>query len=159
MDSIKTVLVNYAVCALFGSIFEFILPRKNKDVFRIVSSIILISVIVIPLAKLDLQSEFENSEYMEFSTDITVAENNLSYMAGLIEKEIYKNTETILINEGVNEYEIYISTKVDEATNEIVLTEVEVLVDAKFKDEIIVLENNLKAEFGEVLKIGVKNND
>ena len=33
MDSIKLVLVNYAVCALFGSIFEFLLPRKNKDVF------------------------------------------------------------------------------------------------------------------------------
>ena len=56
MDSIKLVLVNYAVCALLGSIFEFILPRKNKDVFRIVSSVILISVIVIPLSRLDLKS-------------------------------------------------------------------------------------------------------
>ena len=29
----------------------------------------------------------------------------------LIEKEIYKNVENILINEGVNEYEIYITKK------------------------------------------------
>ena len=72
---------------------------------------------------------------------------------------IYKNVENILINEGVNEYEIYISTNIDDSTNEIVLTEVTVLVDEKFKGEISDLENILKTEFGEVLKIGVKEND
>ena len=156
MDSIKLVLVNYAVCALFGSIFEFLLPRKNKDVFRIVSSIILISVIIIPLSKLNLEDEFETIEY---SLETKETENNLQYTAGLIEKEIYKNIENMLINESVNEYEIYISTNVDESTNEIVLSEVTVLVDEKFKDKISVLEKNLKSEFGEVLKIGVKEND
>ncbi len=156
MDSIKLVLVNYAVCALFGSIFEFLLPRKNKDVFRIVSSIILISVIIIPLSKLNLEDEFLNIEY---SLEPKETENNLQYTAGLIEKEIYKNIENMLINESVNEYEIYISTNVDESTNEIVLSEVTVLVDEKFKDKISVLEKNLKSEFGEVLKIGVKEND
>ncbi len=156
MDSIKLVLVNYAVCALFGSIFEFLLPRKNKDVFRIVSSIILISVIIIPLSKLNLEDEFLNIEY---SLETKETENNLQYTAGLIEKEIYKNIENMLINESINEYEIYISTNVDESTNEIVLSEVTVLVDEKFKDKISVLEKNLKSEFGEVLKIGVKEND
>ena len=76
-----------------------------------------------------------------------------------IEKEIYKSIEEILINEGVNEYEIYIDTKVDEATNEIVLQEVTVLVDEIFNEKISVLESILKTEFGEVLKIGVKEND
>ena len=60
MDSIKLVLVNYAVCALLGGIFEFVLPRKNKDVFRIVSSVILISVIVIPLSRLDLKEDIHS---------------------------------------------------------------------------------------------------
>ena len=156
MDSIKLVLVNYAVCALFGSIFEFLLPRKNKDVFRIVSSIILISVIIIPLSKLNIEDEFLNIEY---SLETKETENNLQYTAGLIEKEIYKNIENMLINESINEYEIYISTNVDESTNEIVLSGVTVLVDEKFKDKISVLEKNLKSEFGEVLKIGVKEND
>ncbi len=156
MDSIKLVLVNYAVCALFGSIFEFILPRKNKDVFRIVSSIILISVIIIPLSKLDLSSEFEKIEY---SLETGKSENSIYTTAGFIEKEIYKNIENILINEGVNEYEIYISINVDEGTNEIVLTEVKILIDKKFKDKTSSLENRLKTDFGEVLKIGVKEND
>ena len=156
MDSIKLILVNYAVCALLGSIFEFILPRKNKDVFRIVSSIILISVIIIPLSKLDLHDELQGLEY---SLETEETSNNIEYTAGLIEKEIYKNIEHILINDGVNEYEIYISTKADEATNEIVLTEVTVLVDENFKENISGLEKRLKTDFGEVLKIGVKNND
>ncbi len=156
MDSIKLILVNYAVCALLGSIFEFILPRKNKDVFRIVSSIILISVIIIPLSKLDLHDELQGLEY---SLETEEPTNSIEYTAGLIEKEIYKNIENILINDGVNEYEIYISTKVDEATNEIVLTKVTVLVDENFKENISGLEKRLKTDFGEVLKIGVKNND
>lgn len=156
MDSIKLVLVNYAVCALLGSIFEFILPRKNKDVFRIVSSIILISVIIIPLSRIDFENEFS-----EFGILVEESETQtgVNHTASLIEKEIYKNVENILINEGVNEYEIYISTNIDDSTNEIVLTEVTVLVDKKFKGEISDLENILKTEFGEVLKIGVKDND
>ena len=156
MDSIKLVLVNYAVCALLGSIFEFILPRKNKDVLRIVSSVILISVIVIPLSRLDLKSEFSN---LDFSLTESDTQQSINHTANLIEKEIYKSIEEILINEGVNEYEIYIDTKVDEATNEIVLQEVTVLVDELFKEKISVLESILKTEFGEVLKIGVKEND
>lgn len=156
MDSIKLVLVNYAVCALLGSIFEFVLPRKNKDVFRIVSSIILISVIIIPLSRIDFENEFS-----EFGILVEESETQtgVNHTASLIEKEIYKNVENILINEGVNEYEIYISTNIDDSTNEIVLTEVTVLVDEKFKGEISDLENILKTEFGEVLKIGVKDND
>ncbi|MBQ4103888.1 MAG: hypothetical protein IJC90_05435 [Clostridia bacterium] len=156
MDSIKLVLVNYAVCALLGSIFEFILPRKNKDVFRIVSSVILISVIVIPLSRLDLKSEFS---HLDFSLTESDTQQSINHTANLIEKEIYKSIEEVLINEGVNEYEIYIDTKVDEATNEIVLQEVTVLVDELFKEKISVLESILKTEFGEVLKIGVKEND
>jgi uncharacterized membrane protein YeiB len=156
MDNVKLVLVNYAVCALFGSIFEFLLPRKNKDVFRIVSSIILISVIIIPLSKLNLEDEFFDVEY---SLETKETEKNLEYTAGLIEKEIYKNIENMLINESVNEYEIYISTNADEVTNEIVLSEVTVLVDEKFESKISALEKNLKTDFGEVLTIGVKEND
>jgi uncharacterized membrane protein YeiB len=156
MDSIKLVLVNYAVCALLGSIFEFVLPRKNKDVFRIVSSVILISVIVIPLSRLDLKNEFSQ---LDFSITESDTQQSINHTANLIEKEIYKSIEEILINEGVNEYEIYIDTKVDEATNEIVLQEVTVLVDEIFNEKISVLESILKTEFGEVLKIGVKKND
>ena len=156
MDSVKTVLMNYAVCALLGSIFEFIAPRKNKETFRIISSIILISVIVIPLATFDFSGLLGEQEFY-FETEQT-EENALKNTAKLIEREIYKKVEEILINEGVNEYEIYVSTQTDEASREIILCELKILVDSKFQSEISALEEKLSNDFGDVLKIGVKDN-
>lgn len=157
MDSIKTVLMNYAVCALLGSIFEFVAPRRNKETFRIISSIILISVIVIPLATFDFRGAVEEIE-IQVETEEN-KEKALLNTANLIEREIYKNVEEILINESVNEYEIYISTEISEESQEIVLEELKVLVDTEFKEKIPVLKEKLKGDFGEILQIGVKEND
>ena len=157
MDSIKTVLINYAVCALLGSIFEFIAPRRNKETFRIISSIILISVIVIPLATFDFKGAVDNME-IQVETEKT-EEQALLNTSKLIEREIYKKVEEILINEGVNEYEIYISTEISEESKEIILKELKVLIDSNYKEKITVLEGKLQGDFGEVLKIGVKEND
>lgn len=156
MESVKAVLVNYAVCALLGSIFEFISPRRSKETFRIISSVILLSVIVVPLTTLDFTEVIEEItvDYEEMSeTDL------LLHTANMMEKEIYSRTENILINSGVNEYEIYIRTETDEKANEIVLTELEIQVDEKFKEKIPEIGTALKADFGETLKIGVKEND
>lgn len=156
MESIKTVLINYAVCALLGSIFEFISPRRSKETFRIVSGIILLSVIVIPLAHLDFTEAIEemNFEYEELSEA-----DSLLHTANLIEKELYNEIENILINHDVTEYEIYISTEADEKSKEIILTEVSIQVDEKFKEKTDDIESELKADFGEILKVGVKEND
>ena len=154
MDSIKTVLVNYAVCALLGSIFEFISPKRSKETFRIISSIILISVIVLPLATFDFTGALEEIEF-EFQAEENEG-NALLSTANLMEREIYKQIENILINEGLNEYEIYISTEIDENSNEVILKEVKILVDSKFKEKIPILKEKLKNDFQEVLEIGVK---
>lgn len=156
MESIKTVLVNYAVCALLGSIFEFISPRRSKETFRIISSIILLSVIVIPLAHFDFTEKIEELTLDYEEPNKTDA---LLHTANLMEKELYSRTENILINQGVDEYEIYISTKTDESANEIILNELKILVDEKFKEKIPEIETALKNDFGETLKIGVKEND
>ena len=157
MDSIKTVLMNYAVCALLGSIFEIIAPRRNKETFRIISSIILISVIVIPLATFDFSGAIQEQRF-QLETEEN-KEKALQSTAELIEREIYKKVEEILINEGVNEYEIYVSTQTEEASGEIILCELKILVDSKFQEKIPVLKEKLKNDFSEVLKIGVKQND
>ncbi len=156
MDSIKTVLVNYAVCALFGSVLEFISPKKSREAFRIVSGIILISIIVIPLVGFDFSAELEKREFGIEEAEI--GESTLLTTAGLIEKEIYKQIENILINEQVNEYEIYISTEIDEEANEIILSEVNVLVGVQFQNKITELSSILGKEFGDILQIGVKEN-
>lgn len=156
MDSIKTVLVNYAICALFGSVLEFIAPKKSREAFRIVSGIILISVIVIPLVGFDFSAELEKGEF-EFEEESS-GEGALLTTAGLIEKEVYKQIEKILINEQVDEYEIYISTEIDEEANEIILSEINILVGAQFQNKITKLRSILNEEFGSILKIGVKEN-
>ena len=132
MDSIKTVLVNYAICALLGSVLEFISPKKSREAFRIVSGIILISVIVIPLVGFNFSAELEKREF-EFEEEGS-DEDVLLTTAGLMEKEIYKQIENILINEQIDEYEIYISTEIDEEANEIILSEVNVLVGVQFQN-------------------------
>ncbi len=156
MDSIKTVLVNYAICALFGSVLEFISPKKSREAFRIVSGIILISVIVIPLVGFDFSAELEKRGF-EFE-EAKSGENTLLTTAGLMEKEIYRQIENILINKQIDEYEIYISTEVDEDANEIILSEINILVGAQFQSKITELRSMLNEEFGSVLKIGVKEN-
>ena len=157
MDSIKTILINYAVCALWGSVFEFVAPRRSKETFRIVSGVVLISVVLIPLATFDFSGELKNYE-VELDEEQN-NENALLTTAGLMEKEIYKRVENILINFGVDEYEIYISTKTDEAANEVVLTEVNISVGERYQSKIGSLQGELSGEFGSVLKIGVKEND
>jgi hypothetical protein len=156
MDSIKTVLVNYAICALLGSVLEFISPKKSREAFRIVSGIILISVIVIPLVGFNFSAELEKREF-EFEEEGS-GEDVLLTTAGLMEKEIYKQIENILINEQIDEYEIYISTEIDEEANEIILSEVNVLVGVQFQNKITELSSILGKEFGDILQIGVKEN-
>jgi hypothetical protein len=156
MDSIKTVLVNYAICALLGSVLEFISPKKSREAFRIVSGIILISVIVIPLVGFNFSAELEKREF-EFEEEGS-GEDVLLTTAGLMEKEIYKQIENILINEQIDEYEIYISTEIDEEANEIILSEVNILVGVQFQNKITELSSILGKEFGDILQIGVKEN-
>jgi hypothetical protein len=156
MDSIKTVLVNYAICALLGSVLEFISPKKSREAFRIVSGIILISVIVIPLVGFNFSAELEKREF-EFEEEGS-GEDVLLTTAGLMEKEIYKQIENILINEQIDEYEIYISTEIDEEANEIILSEANILVGVQFQNKITELSSILGKEFGDILQIGVKEN-
>ena len=156
MDSIKTVLVNYAICALLGSVLEFISPKKSREAFRIVSGIILISVIVIPLVGFNFSAELEKRGF-EFEEEGS-GEDVFLTTAGLMEKEIYKQIENILINEQIDEYEIYISTEIDEEANEIILSEVNVLVGVQFQNKITELSSILGKELGDILQIGVKEN-
>lgn len=157
MDSIKTVLMNYAVCILLGSVFEFITPEKNKELIRIISSIVLIAVIIIPIASFDLFGAMEEIE-LEIE-EVEAYEDSILKTSKLIEKEVYKKIENILINRGIDEYEINISTKTDKETREIVLTGISVLLGEEYESEIQNLKEELNDEFYEVLKVGVKEDE
>jgi hypothetical protein len=91
--------------------------------------------------------------------EVEVYEDSILKTSKLIEKEVYKKIENILINRGIDEYEINISTKTDKETREIVLTGISVLLGKEYENEIQNLKEELNDEFYEVLKVGVKEDE
>lgn len=153
-ETIKTVLLNYVTCALVGGVLEYIAPEKTRKVLRIAVVSVLLLGIISPIVKSDIsvgdllsQTEIEeNAEY-----------DALMHTANLTEKKIREEMKEILINEGVNEYEIYVSTSVDAEKNTVYLEEIKIEVGNAFEDKIDKIKNSVPQEYGQILKVGVKN--
>ena len=58
---------------------------------------------------------------------------------------------------SVNEYEIYITTTIDEENNTVFLEGIKIEVDKSFENKIRAIKNKVPEEYQEVLKVGVKN--
>ncbi len=154
LTTIKTVLFNYAVCAFTGGILEYIAPDKTKKTLRVVIVSVLLLCIVSPIAKNDLNFEniFNKQELNE-----NTSYDALLHTANLTERRLREEIKCILINEGINEYEIYISTSVDEDENTVYLEEIKIEIGGDFYDKISVVKNKIQDEYKSVLKVGVKN--
>ena len=117
-------------------------------------NLVLLLGIISPIVKSDIsvgdllsQTEIEeNAEY-----------DALMHTANLTEKKIREEMKEILINEGVNEYEIYVSTSVDAEKNTVYLEEIKIEVGNAFEDKIDKIKNSVPQEYGHILKVGVKN--
>lgn len=153
-ETIKTVLVNYAVCALVGGMLEYIAPEKAKKTLRVAVVSVLLLAIVSPITKNEISVESLFPE-MQLSEEINY--NALMHTANLTEKKLREEMKEILINEGVNEYEIYISTSVDEEENTVFLEEIKIEIGKAFEDKITDIKNKAPEEYQKVLKVGVKN--
>ena len=154
-EIIKTVLFNYAVCALVGGVLEYIAPEKIKKTLRVSVVAVMLLVVVSPIAKreINLESNFisqeEISEKMNYDA--------LMQTANLTERKLREEMKEILINENINEYEIYITTTVDEEENTVFLEEIKIEVGKAFEEKIDVVKSSVPKEYQEVLKVGVKN--
>lgn len=154
-EIIKTVLLNYAVCALVGGVLEYIAPEKTKKTLRVAVVSVMLLVVVIPVAKGEISLEANIPSEEEISENVNY--NTLMHTANLTEQRLKEEMKEILINEGVNEYEIYITTAIDEANNTVFLEEIKIEVDKTFEDKIRAIKNKVPEEYQEVLKVGVKN--
>ena len=56
-ETIKSVLLNYAVCSLAGGILEYITPEKMRKTLRVIITLFLVSTVVFPLLKVDFNLE------------------------------------------------------------------------------------------------------
>lgn len=153
-ESVKAVLLNYAVCSLVGGILSHIAPEKMRKTLRVIITLFLISTIIFPL----LRSEIKIDDL--FNKEINLDENQYSsllHMQNLLEEKLYGDVSKILINYGINEYEIYITTTADEVENIVFLDEIKIEVSKEFEYLQENIINDIPQEYKAVLKVGVKN--
>ena len=153
-ESIKTVLLNYAVCAFVGGVLEYMAPEKTKKTLRVAVISVLLLGIISPIVKSEISIENLLPE-TEISEEVSY--KALVHTASLTEKKLRDEMKEILINEGVNEYEVYVTTTIDEEENTVYLEEIKIEVGKAFEDKISSIKNNVPKEYQEVLKVGVKN--
>ena len=152
--TIKTVLLNYAVCAFVGGLLEYLAPEKTKKTLRVAVISVLLLGILSPILKNEISIENLLPE-AEISEDVSY--KTLVHTASLTEKKLRDEMKEILINEGVNEYEIYVTTSIDEKENTVYLEEIKIEVGKAFENKIALVKSNVPKEYQEVLKVGVKN--
>lgn len=154
-ETIKTVLLNYGICALVAGVFEYISPEKAKKTLRIATVAVMLFVIISPLAKSEIT--LDNGKLSEEEVSENVNYDSLIHTANLIERKLREEMREILIKNGVNEYEIYITTTVDEEKNTVYLEEIKLEVGKAFEDRIGIIKSCIPKEYQEVSKVGVKN--
>ena len=154
-EIIKTVLFNYSVCALVGGVLEYIAPEKIKKTLRVSVVAVMLLVVVSPIAKSEINLESNLISQEEISEKMNY--DALMQTANLTERKLREEMKEILINENINEYEIYITTTVDEAENTVFLEEIKIEVGKAFKGKIDIIKSSVPKEYQEVLKVGVKN--
>lgn len=153
-EALKTVLINYVVCALVGGVLEYIAPEKARGALRVAVVSVLLLGIVIPFAGngFDFDCLLPDESVQE-----EVSYDALMHTSNLAERKIRNEMKEILINEEVGEYEIYVSTSVDLTENTVYLDEIKIEVGKAFSDKIAEIENKVSEEYREILKVGVKN--
>lgn len=154
MNTLKAVILNYCVYAFLASILEMLTDEKRKRAFRSFSFCIILAFCLSPLADGDLGQVFENI-YSEVEEGESISA--VQSACGRLEKAVYRNVSSVLINLGINEYEIYVSTSVNEEECVVTVTEVLVELDGEFAGLAEKVKNELREDYGEILKIEVKN--
>lgn len=150
---IKTVFINYIVCALAGGFLEYWAPENARKTLRVVIVAVMLTASFSPLLK---------AEYSlgDFYNDYEIEENSvgndydiLMHTANITEKKIYNEMRNILINLGIDEYEIYVKTDVEIEENTVYLDEIKIQIPQKWKSKISEIEGKVNEEYKRVLVV------
>lgn len=153
-ETVKNVFVSYAVCAFLGGMLEYFAPQKSKQTLRVTVIAVLIFSIVSPIAK-NIPS-VENL-IPDFSENQNTEYDALMHTANLTEKKIYSEMREILIKNGVDEYEIYVTVTAEKNENTVYLDEIKIEVGKDFENETENIIKSVPEEYKTILKVGVKN--
>lgn len=152
-EVIKNVFVNYIVCALVGGFLEYFAPSRARKALRVIVMAVVLITSFAPLLKADISiPDFNGYEevYEKQSYDA------LMHTANLTEKKVYNEVRDVLINSGINEYEIYVTTSVEEERNTVRLEGVVVELPTEFmglQGEII---KKIPEEYRGITEVGEK---
>ncbi len=152
-EVVKSVFVNYVICAVAGGFLEYFAPGKNRKALRVIIMAIILVTSLTPLLKADINIP-DLSGYEELSE--TNNYDALMHTANLTEKKIYAEVRDILINFGIDEYEIYVTTSVEEETSTVWLEEVTVEISKAFSGSVAEIKGMIPEEYRSVTKVGEK---
>ena len=138
-EAIKTVLVNYAACAVLGGFIEYLTPLPMKKTVRNCVVLVMLALCFIPFAKTEINMDFNkfNEESLQQSSY-----DALMHKANLMEKAVYGSVKEVLIYLQVDEYEIYVSTEIDEVNNTVYFEEIKVEVAKEYEQLIPQIKEN-----------------
>lgn len=154
-EIIKSTFVNYMICAVVGGIFEYLAPERSRKTLRIVLVAVILTVTLSPVLKTEI--DFGFAEESEISEDIGY--DALMHTRNLTEKKIRAEMKEIIINAGIDEYEIYITTDADESTYTVYLDKVEIQVGKEYIHLAELIKNNAPEEYRSVVEVGVKDDE
>ena len=153
-DAVKNVFINYIFCAVFGGVLEYITPQKMRKAIRVCVVAVMLASSLSPVLNIDI--DFDYSLSSENSGQLQQYDT-LMHTAGLIEKKVYGEMKDILINAEVDEYEIYVTTNIDEQNNIVYLEKIRIETDKSFESKIREISSAIPEEYEKVFEIGVKN--
>lgn len=152
-EVIKTVFLNYAFCSVLGGFVEYLTPGKMKRTVRICTILVILVICFVPLSGMDFNINTPNINFSNQENSYNV----LMHTANLMEKEVYANIKNTLINLNIEEYEIYVSTEIDEESNTVYFEEIRVEVHKQYENLLSEIENSIPKDYKDILKVGVKN--
>ncbi len=152
-EIIKTVFVNYVICAVLGGVLEYLTPERFKKTLRIAVVSLMVFSLFSPFLKDDIK--FEGFSFEEVREEERL--NALMHIANLTEKKVRSEIKAILIKNNIDEYEIYIDVTPDEETNTVYLDKIKIEIGEEFKSLKPKLEGEISDEYKPITEVGVKN--
>ncbi len=147
---LRDVLLNYAVCALFGGIAGFLAPDRMKKTVRALAVAVMLCGVLLPLC------QFQPAEAPTLP-DVTedAAYDDLMHAAGLLENGVRANVRDVLSQLEIHEYDVDVQTACSREEGSVSLTSLTLELGRAYANRIADVKEAL-GEYQEVLIVRVK---
>ncbi len=147
---LRDVLLNYAVCALFGGIAGFLAPDRMKKTVRALAVAVMLCGVLLPLC------QFQPTEAPTLpNVTEDAAYDDLMHAAGLLENGVRANVRDVLAQLEIHEYDVDVQTACDREKASVSLTSLTVELGEAYANRIADVKEAL-GEYQEVLIVRVK---